>query len=109
VAGIGAVKSSIVAGHGVAVPLLGLPQHALVDEPSDHLLRLKVIASMLWPGTPPEVAPWHELDAGALLNLRARLSERYRFDVAGNYNSSLVAHRQHAGLVLVEEYQLRGL
>jgi integrase/recombinase XerD len=49
---------------------------------------LKTVAGMLWPGVPPEVAPWHELDAGALIALRARLAERYRFDVAANYLSA---------------------
>jgi hypothetical protein len=47
--------------------------------------RLTTIAAMLWPGVPAEAAPWHELDAGALLGLRARLVERYRFDTAANY------------------------
>ena len=47
--------------------------------------RLRLIANILWPGVPAPQAPWHELDAGALMNLRARLSERYRFDVAANY------------------------
>src|SRR5262245_27446539 len=47
--------------------------------------RLQTVASMLWPGVPAPSAPWHELDAGALLALRARLAERYRFDVAANY------------------------
>jgi integrase len=40
---------------------------------------------MLWPGVPAPEAPWEELDAGALVNLRARLCEHYRFDTAANY------------------------
>jgi integrase len=49
---------------------------------------LRTVAGMLWPGLEPELAPWHELDAGALVNLRARLAEKYRFDVAANYLSA---------------------
>jgi integrase len=47
--------------------------------------RLQTVAALLWPGVPASSAPWHELDAGGLVNLRARLLERYRFDTVGNY------------------------
>jgi integrase len=54
---------------------------------------------MLWPGVPAEEAPWHELDAAMLLQLRARLMERYRFDAAGNYLSTAKAVLKAAWLL----------
>jgi integrase/recombinase XerD len=80
------------ASAGAVVPLHS-PYQTYMDALApitqrDTAYRLKVVAGMLWPGTVAEVAPWEELDAAALLNLRARLVERYRFDVAGLYLSA---------------------
>lgn len=70
--------------------------------------RLNLIANSLWPGVPAPAAPWHELDAGALINLRARLCDRYRFDVAANYLSAAKGTLKAAwllGMVSTETWQ----
>jgi integrase/recombinase XerD len=84
-----AVQQGTGAGTDAVMPLQS-PYRTYLDRlaPATRnsvVCRLDVIASMLWPGVPASSAPWHELDAGALMNLRARLAERYRFDNAANY------------------------
>lgn len=76
--------------HSASVEPMHSPYRTYLDRLSPstrrtNTYRLQTVAALLWPGVPAEAAPWHELDAGALVNLRARLSERYRFDTVGNY------------------------
>jgi integrase/recombinase XerD len=53
--------------------------------------RLRVAADVLWPGTEPAECPWHEVDAGSLYMLRARLQDHYQYDSANNILSSVRA------------------
>lgn len=76
--------------HSAPVEPMQSPYRTYLDtlSPStrrSNAYRLQTVAALLWPGVPAPEAPWHELDAGALVNLRARLCERYRFDTVGNY------------------------
>src|SRR6266545_8065210 len=75
--------------NGVVEPL-HLPYRAYRDQlaPSTRATaryRLTRTAAMLWPGVDPETAPWHEVDAAAVANLRARLEAKYRFDNVNNH------------------------
>src|SRR5262245_30908264 len=51
--------------------------------------RLRAMANIVWPGVPVEDCPWHELDPGALMQLRARLVERYKPSAAMNYHATV--------------------
>ncbi len=51
--------------------------------------RLRMLAGVIWPGIEPDQASWHEMDAGMLMQLRARLVEQYKPATAINYYATV--------------------